>query len=83
MTDKREPLEWGHALWVSQQRPRRCPACSSDGGPPVTMTPRLVPVRVAGASEHEVLEGAQLRWTCPACQYGELVQCSGPPKGQV
>lgn len=57
--------------------PIRCPFVE-DRHPDMRspMQPRLVRDRVAGAQERGVIEGPQVRWSCSACGYGELVVLS-------
>lgn len=54
-----------------QVKVRTCPHCSTE-----TQQYRLrstfVPERVAESGSHGVIEGAQVRWSCSLCGYGEV-----------
>lgn len=67
--DQRPPAADAGKL-ANQRRP--CPCCSTHAVA-VPMRGHVVRDRVAGAGEHDVIEGAQVRFTCSACGYGEVV----------
>lgn len=78
-------MQWEYAEWLLKRRPRVCPFCAT------ALRGSLIPDRIAGAPPRTrtartsanwgVLEGPQIRWTCPACGYGDLEPIDRPKGG--
>lgn len=49
-----------------------CPFESRHERAPALMRPRIIAGKIGGPGERETVEGAQIRWTCPSCGYGEV-----------